>query len=175
MCKFENPLSKSPALTVVFRSIELIFHSVVRILQLWWWDKTIYARGVMFLIKFLFFSSLFFTFLHTEFFNFNQLLVVNFGETWDGLDSLGAFRHLVSPNHPSFQQNYHSKNEWGKYTICDLKSEADFYSDWPTFTGDVKTCWALKWGVFLFIFSSPKNTLFQCSALDITSKSNQSL
>ena len=40
-----------------------------------------------------------------------QLLVVNFGETWDGLDSLGACRHLVSPNHPSFQQNYHSKNE----------------------------------------------------------------
>ena len=48
------------------------------------------------------------------------------GEFWDGLDSqgdsLGTFRHLVSPNHPSFQQNYHSNNEWGKYTIIGGKS-----------------------------------------------------
>ena len=43
-----------------------------------------------------------------------QQLVVNLAETQDGLDTLGALRHLVSPNHPSLQQNYHSQNEWGK-------------------------------------------------------------
>ena len=29
----------------------------------------------------------------------------NFAETRDGLDSRGAARHRVSPNHPEFQQN----------------------------------------------------------------------
>ena len=47
-------------------------------------------------------------------FHIHELLVVNFAETRDGLDLLGAWRHLVSPNHPSFQQNYHLQNEWGK-------------------------------------------------------------
>ena len=68
------------------------------------------------------FSSFCFIFPHTKFFQtwekvhflIQQQLVVNFAETRDGLDSLGAWRHLVSPNHPSLQQNYHSQNEWGK-------------------------------------------------------------
>ena len=38
----------------------------------------------------------------------------NFAETRDGLDSRGAARHRVSPNHPEFQQNSpRAVIEWG--------------------------------------------------------------
>ena len=38
----------------------------------------------------------------------------NFAVTRDGLDSRGAARHRVSPNHPEFQQNYpRAVVEWG--------------------------------------------------------------
>ena len=38
----------------------------------------------------------------------------NFAETRDGLDSRGAARHRVSPNHPEFQQNSPREViEWG--------------------------------------------------------------
>ena len=59
-------------------------------------------------------------------FHIHELLVVNFAETRDGLDLLGAWRHLVSPNHPSFQQNYHLQNEWGK--ILFLHFELNYFT-----------------------------------------------
>ena len=38
----------------------------------------------------------------------------NFAETRDGLDSRGADRHRVSPNHPKFHQNSpRAVDEWG--------------------------------------------------------------
>ena len=38
----------------------------------------------------------------------------NFAETRDGLDSRGADRHQVSPNHPKFHQNSpRAVDEWG--------------------------------------------------------------
>ena len=38
----------------------------------------------------------------------------NFAETRDGLDSRGADRHRVSPNHPKFHQNLpRAVDEWG--------------------------------------------------------------
>ena len=38
----------------------------------------------------------------------------NFAETRDGLDSRGADRHRVSPNHPEFHQNSpRAVDEWG--------------------------------------------------------------
>ena len=75
----------------------------------------------------------------------------NFAETWDGLESRGADRHRVSPNHPKFHQNSpRAVDEWGNelsYAIAAFHSAG-------------KHVFAVENGLSLLFWSSPKKEEF---------------